>query len=212
VRSADGAGGRPAVNVVNVGYGSTNYYVLGPDDARLLVDVGMPGTLPRLLANLRRKDVPPRTIRHLLVTHFHPDHAGIAQELKREGVHLIVLDVQRAAVPTLNRFLSRLGGSAEITLHDSVDLRVHASRAFLAGLGIAGEIVPTPGHSDDSVTLVLDEGVGFTGDLTPPDFAPDVSRDAVASSWRRLRQLGMSRVYPGHGPPRPMPDAAAQER
>jgi glyoxylase-like metal-dependent hydrolase (beta-lactamase superfamily II) len=211
VRRADGAGARPAVNVVDVGYDSTNYYVLGRDDNRLLVDVGMPGTLPRLLANLRRKDVPLRIIRHLLVTHFHPDHAGIAQELKREGVRLIVLDVQRAAVPTLNRFLKRRGGSAEITLRDNVDLRIDESRAFLVGLGIAGEIVPTPGHSHDSITLVLDEGIGFTGDLTPPDFAPDAGRDAVALSWRRLRELGVARVYPGHGPPRPIPAAAAQE-
>jgi hypothetical protein len=44
-----------------------------------------------------------------------------------------------------------------------------------------------------------------------PDVAPDAGRDGVASSWRRLRELGVSRVYPGHGPPRPIPDAAAQE-
>jgi glyoxylase-like metal-dependent hydrolase (beta-lactamase superfamily II) len=78
------------VNVVDVGHDSANDCVLGRDDDRRLVDV-MPGTLPRLLANLRRKGVPPRSTRHLLVTHVHPDHAGIAQELKREAVRLIVL-------------------------------------------------------------------------------------------------------------------------
>ena len=37
------------MNIVNVGYASTNYYVLGASTNRLLVDVGWPGTLPRLL-------------------------------------------------------------------------------------------------------------------------------------------------------------------
>jgi hypothetical protein len=32
-------------------------------------------------------------------------------------------------------------------------------------LGMESEIVPTPEHSDDSVSLILDEGMAFTGDL-----------------------------------------------
>src|SRR5262249_14419251 len=124
------------VNIVDVGDDSAHYCAVGRDDARLLVDVGMPGTLPKLLATLRRKGIPLATIRHLLATHYHPDHAGIAQELKRRGVRLIVLDVQRPAVPILNAFMQRHGALVEITLHDNVDLRADDSRAFLATLGI----------------------------------------------------------------------------
>jgi endoribonuclease LACTB2 len=201
----------PPLDVVNVGYDSANHYVLGPPHARLLVDVGLPGTLPKLLATLRRKDVPLQAVRYLLVTHYHPDHAGIAQDLKRQGVRLVVLDVQRTAIPSLNAFLRRKGrygghgGSPEITLHDNVDLRPDQSRAFLGELGITGEIVPTPGHSDDSVTLALDGGAAFTGDLPPPGLAGGVSAAAVALSWSRLRALGVRRVHPGHGPARPLP-------
>lgn len=42
------------------------------------------------------------------------------------------------------------------------------SRAQLAQIGIPGEIVHTPGHSDDSVSLLLDDGSIFTGNLTHP--------------------------------------------
>lgn len=38
------------------------------------------------------------------------------------------------------------------------------SRAFLAGIGIDGEIISTPSHSPDSVSLVLDDGDCFVGD------------------------------------------------
>jgi endoribonuclease LACTB2 len=213
-RGRRGRGGVPApgvslppparANVVNVGYDSTNYYLLGSDDARLLVDVGFPGTLPRLLATLRRKGVEPASIRYLLATHYHPDHAGLAGEMKARGVRLIVLDVQRAAVPRLSALVKPDSGYAEIGLDDNVDLTAEGSRAFLARIGIAGEIVATPGHSDDSVTLVLDGGAAFTGDLPGPALAADAaSAAAVGRSWDRLRALGVTLVYPGHGPPRP---------
>jgi glyoxylase-like metal-dependent hydrolase (beta-lactamase superfamily II) len=75
------------------------------------------------------------------------------------------------------------------------------SRAFLAGIGIEGEILSTPGHSDDSVTLVLDEGLAFTGDLTSPLFVPDDPSDLAYQSWESIRAKGVHTVYPGHGPP-----------
>jgi endoribonuclease LACTB2 len=81
------------------GYDSTNYYVLGASTNRLLVDVGWPGTLPRLLAMFKHKDIPLQDIGYLLITHYHPDHAGLAQEVKAKGVRLIVLAQQLPAIP-----------------------------------------------------------------------------------------------------------------
>lgn len=77
-------------------------------------------------------------------------------------------------------------------------------------IGIAGEIVPTPGHSDDSVSLLLDDGSVFTGDLTPPTLVGEDDARIVAASWRLLRERGATRVYPGHGPVRPMRGESAQ--
>lgn len=61
------------------------------------------------------------------------------------------------------------------------------SRSRLADVGIVGEVVPTPGHSDDSVSLVLDAGAAFTGDLTPRSMAEPENAAMIASSWQRLR-------------------------
>ena len=115
------------------------------------------------------------------------------------------MDVQRPALAAFNAFLQRRR-AVEITLHDNVDLRLDDSRAFLATLRIAGQVVATPGHSEDSVTLVLDEGVAFTGDLPLPGFAADESAAVVARSWDKLRALGVRRICPGHGPVRSLPD------
>ena len=177
-----------AMNIVNVGYRSTNYYVLVSLTTRLLVDAGWPATLPQLRHQLKRKRLVLHDIRYLLCTHYHPDHAGLAQELIQEGIQLIVVDEQRAAVPQ------------HIPLNTAVKLSTSVSRSFLRGCGIDGKIIWTPGHSDDSVSLVLDSGIAFTGDLQPPLGSDEPPYRIIAQSWRGLQAHGVKHVYPGHGP------------
>jgi glyoxylase-like metal-dependent hydrolase (beta-lactamase superfamily II) len=66
------------------------------------------------------------------------------------------------------------------------------------------EVVATPGHSDDHVVFVRDR-VGFCGDLilgegssfVPPDGG---SLSAYLDSLRRVRELDLELLCPGHGP------------
>jgi ribonuclease/clavin/mitogillin len=188
------------MNIVNVGYDSTNYYVLGQHNARLLIDVGWPGTLPKLLANLKRKDIPFQDIHRLLVTHYHPDHAGLAQEVKDKSVCLIVLESQVRAIPILKTHMKPTNRYVDIRLDDNLYLSMAGSRKFLRSIGIQGEIVSTPGHSDDSITLILDEGIAFTGDLLSPTQVAEDSRNQVELSWEKIRTYHVKTIYPGHGP------------
>jgi len=189
---------------VNVGYRSTNFWVVSEGATRLLVDLGWPGTMGQMRANLARAGIPLREIRYGLATHYHPDHAGLAQELKLAGVPLLMMDVQVALAPVLSTIVKPRDGYVEVTMHDNVTISCTESRALLQRIGIAGEIVHTPGHSDDSVSLLLDDGSVFTGDLTPPALAVEEDRDVVLDSWERLRERGATRIYPGHGGIRPM--------
>lgn len=65
----------------------------------------------------------------------------------------------------------------------------------------------TPGHSDDSIAVLLDSGEACTGDLTWPMLATEETMDQVMPSWECLRALGARTVYAGRGPVRPMPTA-----
>jgi endoribonuclease LACTB2 len=188
------------MNLVNVGYDSTNYYVLADSRPRLLIDVGFPGTMPKLQHQCQQKSVTLADIPYLLCTHYHPDHAGLAQELKRRGCKLIVVDLQLDAIPMLKAYMKPEYHYVEIDLTDNVVVALDESRALLGRLGIEGEIVATPGHSDDSVSLVLDEGAVFTGDLSHPLMATDDVDDPVRQSWALLRAMRVQYVYPGHGP------------
>jgi len=197
------------VDILNVGYRSTNYWVVsargGARPPRILVDLGWPGEMGQLRARLKQAGAPLEDIRYGLATHYHIDHAGLGQELKLAGVSLLVIDLQQPAIPLMKQWTKPQDRYTEITLHDNVVITCAESRALLARLGIAGEILHTPGHSDDSVSLLLDNGAVFTGDLIAPEFVSLEDPAVVAASWQLLRSRGATTIYPGHGPIRPMP-------
>ena len=187
------------MNIVNVGYLSTNYYVIDIKGGKLLVDCGWPGSLPQFSAELKRKDIAIQDIKYLLVTHFHPDHAGMTQELKSLGIKHLLLDVQTDYVSQMTEFFKTKNHPyVQILTNDSINLKLSESRKFLAGLGLQGEIIHTPGHSDDSVTLILDEGFAFTGDLHPAFVLPEED-SASRASWDKIHTHKIKTIFPGHG-------------
>lgn len=197
------------MSTVNVGYRSTNYWVVSAGTSRLLVDLGWPGTMGIMRANLERTGVPLHEIRYALATHYHIDHAGLAQELKQAGVPLLVLETQVAAIARMKSHVKPQDHFVDISLHDNVTVSLAESREVLGRIGIRGEILSTPGHSDDSVSLLLDDGSVFTGDLTPQSLLAE-DDSVAAASWMLLRERGARRVYPGHGPVRSLGAAASQ--
>ena len=193
------------VSIVNVGYRSTNYWAISAGRSRLLVDLGWPGTMGTLRANLGRADIPLGEIRYALATHYHIDHAGLAQDLKNAGVPLLAIDLQLSFIPLMKRHIKPQDHFTDIALEGNTVIAAAESRALLKRLGIDGQILHTPGHSDDSVSLLLDDGSVFTGDLTDPRMIGAENPDVVRASWQRLKDGGASRVHAGHGPIRSFP-------
>jgi glyoxylase-like metal-dependent hydrolase (beta-lactamase superfamily II) len=89
----------------------------------------------------------------------------------------------------------------DIALDDNTLVHTTQSRPFLRGLGMDGEIITTPGHSDDSITLILDSGAAFSGDLPPVPISED-PKHPVQQSLERIRAHNVRLMYPGHGPVR----------
>ena len=125
---------KPAeLTVVNVGYRSTNYWVVSAGASRLLVDLGWPGTMGQMRAGLNRMGVPFNQIRYGLATHYHIDHAGLAQELKQAGVPLLVLDAQVQAIPLMKRWTKPWDHYVDISTHDNVTISFAESRPVSSG-------------------------------------------------------------------------------
>jgi len=149
-------------------------------------------------ANLSVKDVT-----HVLITHYHIDHGRIAQEMKDKGTKLIVMESQQEHLNDQKKFIRPPMVFHEIKNEDNILLKFKDSRVFLEALCIAGEIIPTTGHSQDHVSLILDDGNAFTGDLPTENAAPEGS-DAF-KDWQHLCSMKVKRIYPAHGQPYDLP-------
>ena len=119
------------VSVVNVGYRSTNYWVISAGRSRVLVDLGWPGTMGAMRASLARADIPLAEIRYALATHYHIDHAGLAQDLKNAGVPLLLIDLQVPFVPLMTRHIKPQDHFTEISMHGNVVMSIPESRSLL---------------------------------------------------------------------------------
>ena len=76
-------------------------------------------------------------------------------------------------------------------------IELAGSRAFLKELGIGGEILAAPGHSDDSISLCLDDGSFFVGDLNPL-YELMHRGTLIAKSWDRMLAMHPKTIYYGH--------------
>jgi glyoxylase-like metal-dependent hydrolase (beta-lactamase superfamily II) len=196
------------MNILTLTYMSTHYYLLITDKTTLLVDAGWPGTLGKFLHLLRRTGIGPQNITHFFVTHYHPDHAGLTQELQDLGIPLIVAETQLPAIPLLKQWIKPATGWKEISITtETIVIPIAESRPLLQRLGLNAQFAHTPGHSDDSVSFVLDSGEAFIGDLPVPNFVgpaslgyPTEENDDILRSYATLKALGVHTLYPAHGP------------
>ncbi|MET9909591.1 MBL fold metallo-hydrolase [Streptomyces sp. NPDC006476] len=167
----------------------TNTWILAEPDSELAVVVD-PGPLDEghLRAVVDTAEKAGRRVALTLLTHGHPDHAeGAARFAELTGTKVRALD------PAL-----RLG-----------DEGLGAGDAVTVG-GLELRVVPTPGHTSDSLCFHLptDQAV-LTGDTvlgrgTTVVAHPDGRLGDYLDSLRRLRSLtvddGVHTVLPGHGP------------
>jgi glyoxylase-like metal-dependent hydrolase (beta-lactamase superfamily II) len=82
--------------------------------------------------------------------------------------------------------------------------------------GATVHLIHTPGHSEDSIVMYVDEArILLSGDTIEwplPSFAQRDCRDAYIRSLRQLKQLPVDLVVPGHGPAMGKPVIDANER
>lgn len=138
-------------------------------------------------------------IKAVLLTHAHFDHAGNVKKLQDDGAKIYISTIDAPKLlddGNLARYFGR-------TFDKCV-----ADYTFCGGDEIVVEdikfkVISTPGHTDGSVTFLLDDML-FTGDtlflesIGRSDF-PTGDKDTLISSVKKLFALnGDYKVYPGH--------------
>lgn len=189
------------MNVLNLTCKMTNCYLLESSFGWIMIDTDFPETLNQFQHLLKQYDIKISDIKYLIVTHFHPDHAGIAQDLKNLGMKLVIHECQIPFVSKLNEFFKKNPkfNYTDINLEDNIVIYNDNSRIFLKALDIDGEIIQTPGHTDDSISLVIDGYCAFTGDLPAFDLIEAYDDQTIKNSWELIEELKITKIYPAHG-------------
>jgi endoribonuclease LACTB2 len=188
-------------NVLTLTVRSTHFFLLDCKGGKLLIDAGW--ELAQFTSQMKAYKLPFSDIRYVLFTHHHPDHAGLVQDIKDlSGAKLIIHAGQISYLKDLLAYFEKKGGYNPIRV-EKEDL-ISPDRAALQAIGIRGEILQTPGHSDDSISLALDNGIAFIGDLPHPDFAVPEAHDLVCASWKNLIARGAHTFYHSHTDPIPL--------
>lgn len=168
------------------------------------MDTDLAGTLQAFYRALKQNGLGIKDIKYVVATHYHPDHAGLIGELQDKGVRLLLLDVQKDFIHFPDGIFEKDGiPYTPPDLNKAEIISCGDGRRFLEDMGIFGEIIHTPSHSGDSITLILDNGDCFAGDLEPFEFLEAYEDNAGLKSDRDLiLSRSPKRIYYAHRPGR----------
>ncbi|MBP3255593.1 MAG: MBL fold metallo-hydrolase [Clostridia bacterium] len=179
-------------------YGNTNTYYIKGRNGSILVDTDWAGTLQAFYKKIKELNI--TQIDYLLITHYHPDHMGIAQDIiKNMNTKLLVIDVQKDYIHSSDKIFVKDNKVHFNPINtEPLIISCEESRKFLNELGIDGEIIYTPGHSDDSISLILDEGIVLVGDLYDLNSASEFNDEKINNSWKNILSHNISKICYGH--------------
>ena len=126
---------------------------------------------------------------------------GLAGELQQLGVKLLIADVQRPFVHASDEIFARDRRLAYRAVDENAatSFSCAESRPVLKALGIDGEILHTPSHSEDSISLLLDDGSCLVGDLEPLAYLAGYDENpALKSDWERILNRRPKRILYAH--------------
>ena len=200
--------------------GGANVYLIANGSQSILIDAGNKEAPSKILEKLHESGLGPEDVRLIIITHTHYDHVGGLKELQdATGARILVhqseadrLTSGYSEFPKGTMFLSKLisfiGRKLARRLGEFEAVRPDIAitdRFDLEPYGVAGTVIPTPGHSPGSLCVIVNGKTALVGDTlfgisrrsTFPPFADDV--DELLISWEGLIETGCQWFLPGHG-------------
>lgn len=182
-------------------YGNTNTFLVQGENGYLLVDTDYAGTMPAFYRAIKKNNIKVNDILYVLATHYHPDHIGLVSELMEQGVRLLVIDTQCSQIHYSDEIFSRDKRLIykPIEEKNAIVISCQTSREFLNNIGIAGEIISTTSHSEDSISLILDNGICIVGDLEPIDYLDAYEENTnLKTDWELVMSYNPKHIYYAH--------------
>lgn len=207
------------MKIIKISPAKCNMWLIVNGEKSILVDAGYSGKMNDFEYTLVENGIKPRDVSMIIMTHTHFDHACGLSEIKELTKARVVGNENEAGyleqgfcpLPKGTRWysgiISWLGRNFLYGIGKFQPVNpdiVTKSKLDLGRYGMEGYIIPTPGHTDGSQSLIIGEHA-FVGDdmfgifrntIFPP-FANDVP--SLFKSWQELLDTGCKSFYPGHG-------------
>jgi glyoxylase-like metal-dependent hydrolase (beta-lactamase superfamily II) len=212
------------IDIHKIPLGADNCYVIR-EEGTIMIDSGTPKKGKQFVKRLKKLSINPKDMKLIIITHGHWDHIGSAKEIKEITGAKIAMHKQekdclekslKPVPPGVTRWgcifakiLAMFTPLVHIPSTD-VDIILGDENFSLVEFGIPGKVIHTPGHSSGSVSVLLETGDAFVGDLAMngfplrigpglPIFAENLQK--VKESWKMLLDMGVKNIYPAHGNP-----------
>jgi hydroxyacylglutathione hydrolase len=206
--------------IIRIPLGRVNAYFVVGDGQVILIDTGEKRNEKRILQALATLGLSLSEIRLIILTHTHYDHCGSVRGLKEMTAAKVIVHQNEASclregysgfpkgTSPVTKAISWIGRSigSRIGRYAPVEPDIIVSERFgLEEYGTEGYIVPTPGHTSGSMSVIISNRYALVGDtlfnifrksLFPP-FADD--QEELLKSWAKLIDIGCRTFYPGHG-------------
>jgi len=212
----------------------TNCYLLKLKYGYLMIDCGNGHDKDKFIKTLGNLGISVKDIRYIFLTHHHNDHCGLIHFITNEnpsaqvimsrkcaeymetGIHFKHDDEMysnfalRMIVETYSKFDKNWSDRFAPYYRREHDIIIeHDDSNILPRLGMDGKIILTPGHTEDSISLVAGYAA-FVGDaarnmlnFTGMPYYPILYYDAGAcrESLKKLVNEGVDKICPAHGEP-----------
>jgi hydroxyacylglutathione hydrolase len=212
-----------STDIFSLKLGINSIYLIRGVSGIVMVDAGMPNKIRSFRRKLRRLYIRPNDIKLIVLTHSHFDHAGSSKDIKElTGAKIVIHESEKQFLENgvfidikgVNTW-GKISGLLLFPLFRKVqfprplaDIIVKEEEISLKEFGIDGKIIHTPGHTQGSLSVLLNTGEAFVGcmahnglpfRLRPgfPVFAQDINK--IIESWKLLIEKGARGVFPGHG-------------
>lgn len=217
--------------MLNAGSRIVNSWLYPIQDGYVLIDTGYENGFVHFKRRLSGLNIELESIRYVFLTHAHDDHAGFLNQLLTELPDTKVVMSKKALEILYKGQNSFIGGCTSRialffckimeflgkgehrfpTLNQEFEKRCFCvSEDNLKEIEgeLCGKIINTPGHTTDSISLLLDNGILFCGDAAMNGL-PSIHKVTIwaedkiefARSWEVIIGTRPQKVYPGHGSP-----------
>lgn len=200
--------------------GKSNSYLIKGKDGFILVDAGMPGKSKNVLKTLNNYNAKFDDIDLIIVTHVHNDHVGSLHDIKKNSNALVLVHEKEKnylkrgynkfpdGTMAFSKIISSLANNLFLSKDqfEPVEADIIIDDGFdLSDYGVNGRIIHTPGHTEGSISIIIENKFCITGDTlfnmflnsVYPPFAND--EEELLESWKKIRKQNCKKYYPGHG-------------